>query len=186
MRTTVDLDTVIAARSHPHAFGTISEALQEMGFLPVAHISGIEHRWHRELATGGKVQVDILLPTNLGRRAPTSINGRPGVPSKGAQWASDMSRLWRLRTGAAEIVVPVPTLVGSVIAKSSALLNSNDRDPSRHLSDLAFLIELATFDDLRQPVSRPQAHRVIQALNRLGRESTAITRMRMAMERSAP
>lgn len=96
--------------------------------------------------------MDLLLPSGLGVRARPSVNARPGVQSRGVQWATDLSRMWGLDVGRDVLEVPVPSLLGAVVAKASALLNTSDHDPERHLSDLVFLAEVATREDLAEPL----------------------------------
>lgn len=182
-RTTTDLDAGIAARANPSAFRILSAALQDLGLQPVLHPTGVEHRWYRLLEGGGQVQVDLLLPSGLGDRGRPSANGRPGVQSRGVQWATDLSRRWLLEVEGQQLVVPVPSLLGAVVAKASALLNVSDRDPDRHLSDIVFLAGVATRTDLSEPLTARQAKRVVEALDRIGRPGTEAVRLRMAMER---
>lgn len=182
-RTTTDLDAGIAARTNPSAFHELSAAVQELGLQPTLHPTGIEHRWYRELDNGGTVQVDLLLPSGLGERSQPSANGRPGVQSRGVQWATEMSRPWHLTIDGQYWEVPVPSLLGAVVAKSSALLNPSDRNPDRHLSDLAFLAGVATLADLSEPLTVKQATRVLQALDRVTNPGTAVLRLKMAMQR---
>lgn len=99
-------------------------------------------------------------------------------------WATDRSRLWRLEVHGIRQVVPVPSLLGAVVAKASALLNASDRDPRRHLSDLAFLAEVATRADLAESLTPRQASRVLEALDRIDRPGTEVARLRMAVERA--
>ena len=150
---------------------------------PVLHPTGIEHRWYRKLADGGRVQVDLLLPSGLGQRGQASANGRPGIQSRGVQWATDLSRLWHLEVDGQQMVVPVPSLLGAVVAKASALLNASDSDPDRHLSDIVFLAEVASRADLSEPLTARQTTRVLEALDRIGRPGIEVARLRMSMER---
>ncbi|HWS34351.1 MAG TPA: hypothetical protein VN408_16620 [Actinoplanes sp.] len=182
-RATTDLDAGIAARADPNAFRILSAAVQELGLQPVLHPTGIEHRWHRQLENGGRVQVDLLLPSGLGERSQTSAHGRPGIQSHGVEWATDLSRLWHVDVEGHQMVVPVPSLLGAVVAKASALLNTSDSDPDRHLSDIVFLAQVATLADLSEPLTAQQATRVLEALDRIGRPGTEVARLRMAMAR---
>ena len=182
-RATTDLDAGIAARANPSAFPSISGAVQELGLRPVLHPSGVEHRWYKKLDGGGEVRVDLLLPAGLGARGQPSANGRPGVQSHGVQWATDLSRLWILAVVDQHFTVPVPSLLGAVVAKASALLNVSDRDPARHLSDIAFLAGIATAEDLSENLTSAQAARVIDAVARVTSPGVALLRLRMAMER---
>lgn len=180
-RTTTDLDAAISARSHPDHFRLISATLQALGLTPSHHPSGLEHRWSRPTEDGGRLQVDLLLPSNLGEPGPRSANNRPGVQSRGAQWATDMSQDWLLTIGDRQAAVPVPSLMGALVAKASALRNSGDNDPGRHLDDLALLAAIATRDDLLEPVTARQATRVLDALDRLPVETVEVERLRMVM-----
>lgn len=183
-RTTTDLDAGIAARAHPDAFRALSAAAQELGLRPVLHPSGIEHRWFRTLEDGSRVQVDLLLPSGLGARAGRSVNERPGVQSRGVQWATDLSRVWRLKVGGEAFEVPVPSLLGAVVAKASALLNASDHDPERHLSDLVFLAGVAAREDLAESLTVRQAQRVLEAIERIRRPGVSIARLSMAVRRN--
>lgn len=184
VRTTTDLDAAIAARAHPRGFHLLSAALQDLGLSPVNHPSGVEHRWQKQGAQSGVVQVDLLLPSGLGDRAGRSVNGSPGFESRGVQWATDMSRLWRLAVDDQRLVVPVPTLLGSVLAKASAVRNAGDRDRDRHLSDIRFLAGLATRQELGAPLTPRQATRVLNALDLMRSPGNDVAALRMAMERT--
>lgn len=183
-RTTVDLDAGIATRANPDAFRILSAIIQELGLQPIHHLSGIEHRWWKQLEDGGHLQVDLLLPSGLGRRGRPSANGRPGVQSHGVQWATDLTRRWRLQIEGRNMIVPVPSLLGAVVAKASALLNSSDQNPGRHLSDIEFLASAATRQDLSEPLTVRQAARVLAAIDRIRRPTTETIRLKMAMERA--
>lgn len=182
-RTTTDLDAGIAVRADPMGFQVISQALQDLGLRAVPHPSGLEYRWVKGLTGGGQAQVDLLLPSGLGDRARLSVNGRPGVQSRGVQWATDKSQLWQLAMEGHQFLVPVPSLLGAVLAKASALCNSSDSDPDRHLSDLAFLAGVATAADLAEPLTPRQAGRVLKALDRFTSSGVEIRRLSMAMQR---
>lgn len=112
-----------------------------------------------------------------------SVNGRPGVESRGVQWATEMSQAWRLSIDGQPFEVPVPSLLGAVLAKASALLNPSDRHPDRHLSDIIFLAEVATLADLSEPLTDKQATRVLHALDRIRNPGTEVLRLKMAMQR---
>ncbi|MFT3877098.1 MAG: hypothetical protein QM708_11850 [Propioniciclava sp.] len=184
-RVTTDLDAGIAARSHPDAFPVLTAALQDLGLRAVQHDSGIEHRWVRDSETqpGASIQIDVLLPSNLGQRARRSINGAPGVQSRGVQWATDLSEVHSVRVGQDVFEVPVPGLVGALVAKASALLNSSDVRPRRHLDDLSFLCGLARPSDFRVELAASQRARLEQALRRLSADAPGVAMVRLALER---
>ncbi len=106
------------------------------------------------------------------------------MESRGVQWATDLSRSWSLDMGGEVVEVPVPSLLGAVVAKASALLNASDHDPVRHLSDLVFLAEVATRADLAEPLSVRQAERVLGAVGQIGRTGASIPRLSMAVRRN--
>lgn len=186
-RVTTDLDAAIAARSHPDAFFTLTAALQDLGFRAVQHDSGIEHRWVRgsELQPGAAIQVDVLLPSNLGGRSRRSANGATGFQSRGVQWATDLSEIWSAQVGDQVFEVPVPGLAGALLAKASALLNSSDARPGRHREDLEFLCAIARPADFRVQLSTAQRQRLEEGLKSLHRDSPGLLMVRTALSRPA-
>ncbi len=89
--------------------------------------------------------------------------------------------MWGLDVGRDVLEVPVPSLLGAVVAKASALLNTSDHDPERHLSDLVFLAEVATREDLAEPLTVRQAQRVLEAIGQIRRPGASIARLSMAV-----
>ena len=118
-----------------------------------------------------------------GGRAQRSVNQRPGVQSRGVQWATGLSRSWSLDMGGEVFEVPVPSLLGAVVAKASALLNACDHDPERHLSDLVFLTEVATRTDVAEPLTVRQAERGLGAVGQIRLPGASIARLSMAVRR---
>lgn len=184
-RVTTDLDAGIAARSHPGVFPSLTGALQDLGFRAVQHDSGIEHRWVRpsELQSGATIQVDVVLPSNLGPRARRSANGAPGIQSHGVQWATELSEVHSVQVRSDVFEVPVPGLAGALLAKASALLNSSDVRPRRHVDDLLFLCGLARPSDFRVVLTAPQRARLGWALGRLPADAPGVAMIRLALER---
>lgn len=72
-----------------------------------------------------------------------------------------------------------------MLAKASALLNSNDPDPDRHLSDIVVLAGIATRAELLEPLRPRQARRVLEATDRVEGRTIEIERLRVAMDRAS-
>lgn len=188
-RSTDDLDAGIDARAHPTSFTELTGHLEQMGFRVGLNPHGKDHRWSRPsaLQADEDVIVDVLLPTNLGPRARKSSVGGPGLESRGVQWAIDMTEIHEIWMNDKTCVVPVPHLVGSMLAKASALLNKLDRRKDRHLDDLGFLCQIATPKELRVELTPNQIRRLMSALSQLdGTFDNDARKVRMAIERKVP
>lgn len=184
-RTTTDLDVALAIRSDRFALREATRHLQEAGFSPMQHDSGIEYRWTRasQMVEGAKVQVDILLPRNLGERYPRSITGADGFESAGVQWATEDACAYDIDVAGELFTIPVPDLVGAILAKSAAILHESTSHGRRHSRDLAFLCRIATRGDLARRVSGAQRDRIARALEACGDDVTRD--MRQVMGRLA-
>ncbi|QIK73276.1 hypothetical protein G7070_14680 [Propioniciclava coleopterorum] len=181
-RATLDIDLGLATRPEPSIFPRLTGELEAMGFRPVLHDSEIEYRWVRpsQAAPALPVQFDVLLPSNLGQHAPRSVNGRRGLESRGIEWVTRTRQTHEVCVGGSTFTVPVPHLLGAMVAKSSALLNTADRYKGRHLEDLALLCDLATVADLRRPLTAKERDRLGRALARC-EQTTAVRRALLAV-----
>lgn len=184
-RATTDLDIGLAVRQNPNIFPLVTTILEEAGFVPIQHDSGIEYRWVKQSITSptAKLQIDILLPTSLGAHSKTSVNYKQGIESHGIEWATQMSTQWKMACGDKQLTANVPTLMGAILAKSSALDNSGDSYKQRHLDDVAFLSDIATNDDLLVPLTPRQADRINRTLRQIP-SSDGIRRLQMALTRN--
>ena len=146
------------------------------------HDSGIEYRWTRasQMVEGAKVQVDILLPRNLGERYPRSITGADGFESAGVQWATEDACAYDIDVAGELCTIPVPDLVGAILAKSAAILQEPTSHGRRHSRDLAFLCRIATRGDLARRVPGAQRDRIARALEACGDDATSDMRQVMA------
>lgn len=111
--------------------------LQELGFTSVGTSSDdIAHRYGR-----GDVHIDVLAPEGIGRRAPIRTVGTAVTVeiAGGAQALARGERLPVLHDGRSALV-PRPNLLGAIVIKAAAV--NNDRQPPRHLTDLAFLVSM--------------------------------------------
>jgi hypothetical protein len=155
-RTTVDMDVLVDVRARPGMTQWLARWLGERGFdLAGISAAGIGHRFIRATSTvgGGQVMVDILAPEGLGQRI--NITTRP--PARTVQVPGSNQALARTspvtitsptgRTGAAL----VPDLLGALIAKAAALTIHIRDDPSRDLTDAAFLLTCMDDPDAWKP-----------------------------------
>lgn len=138
-RVSQDLDMIIDARVRPPALAKFLATLGELGFSSVGvSPDDIAHRYAR-----GHVHIDVLVPEGLGRRAPIHTVGTAMTVeiAGGTQALTRAERVPVLHSGR-RALVPRPNLLGAIVIKAAAA--NNDRQPQRHLIDLAFLYSLAS------------------------------------------
>ncbi len=136
-RISQDLDAIIDARVRPPALAPFLVTLQELGFTSVGTSpDDIAHRYGR-----GDVHIDVLAPEGIGRRAPIRTVGTAVTVeiAGGTQALARGERLPVLHDGRGALV-PRPSLLGAIVIKAAAV--NNDRQPQRHLTDLAFLVSM--------------------------------------------
>lgn len=142
VRPTQDGDVVADVRADQKALGRVVEALTGAG-LTLEGIStfGIGHRYVRGTDGPGRVVVDVLAPEGVGDKADLSTAGNARtleIPA-GTQ-ALSRSRMVEVQHGDRVGVVPCPSLLGALIAKSAAC--GLPGDVTRHLQDVAVLCAL--------------------------------------------
>lgn len=137
-RVSQDLDAIIDARVRPPALAPFLVTLRELGFTSVSTSpDDVAHRYGR-----GDVHIDVLAPEGIGRRAPIRTVGTAVTVeiAGGTQALARGERLPVLHDGR-RAFVPRPNLLGAIVIKAAAV--NNDRQPQRHLTDLAFLVSMA-------------------------------------------
>ena len=137
-RVSQDLDAIIDARVRPPALAPFLVTLQALGFTSVGTSpDDVAHRYGR-----GEVHIDVLAPEGIGRRAPMRTVGTAVTVeiAGGTQALARGERLPVLHDGR-RAFVPRPNLLGAIVIKAAAV--NNDRQPQRHLTDLAFLVSMA-------------------------------------------
>jgi hypothetical protein len=136
-RVSQDLDAIIDARVRPPVLDRYLASLRHLGFEP-AGVSpdDVAHRFVR-----GDVRIDVLVPEGVGRRAPTRTIGTAVTVeiAGGTQALARGERLPVLHDGR-QALVPRPSLTGALVIKAAAV--GTDRQPQRHLVDLAFMCSL--------------------------------------------
>lgn len=136
-RVSQDLDAIIDARVRPPALAPFLVTLRELGFASVGTSpDDIAHRYGR-----GDVHIDVLAPEGIGRRARLRTVGTAVTIeiAGGTQALARGERLPVLHAGR-RALVPRPNLLGAIVIKAAAA--NNDRQPQRHLTDLAFLVSM--------------------------------------------
>lgn len=136
-RVSRDLDAIVDARVRPPALARFLVTLRGLGFASVGtDLGGVAHRYGR-----AEVYVDVLAPEGIGPRAPIRTVGAAVTVeiAGGTQALARAERLPVLHAGR-RALVPRPNLLGAIVIKAAAV--NNDRQPQRHLTDLAFLVSM--------------------------------------------
>ena len=91
--------------------------------------------------------IDVLLPEGLERQRnrPTTVSGRLGVSTEGANQAFARARRVPVVIGGVDGHLRRPDLLGALVLKASAH-TTDSRDKDRHAQDLVVLSELALID----------------------------------------
>jgi hypothetical protein len=161
-RRSADLDTITNARTHGSRPRDLATWLIDHGYHLDLGPEGLGHRFRR-----GAVSIDVLAPDHLGARADlTTVHGARTIQVPGGTRALRAARPVPVRCRNERAVIPVPDLLGALIAKSAAV--KVDDAPASQRLDLAFLYSLlvdpaalkpspserrilATVEDLRDP-----------------------------------
>ena len=141
-RPTTDADAVLDVRARGTILLEFTTVLRELGFEPERNNSaGHQSHWQRD-----EVRVDIMIPTGLGLRASERIGvtGSTALETPGAQKAIN-------RTGAVDVIwdgatggsIPLPSMLGALVAKSRAFQVDRKPGRERHLDDLVALSSIA-------------------------------------------
>jgi len=136
-RVSTDLDVSVNARITTAAMREFVAAINELGFdLVGVSPEGIAHRYHRD-----GVSLDVLAPEGVGpcTDLTTTPPGRT-VQVPGGTQALDRTELVPVTVGDHRGMVPRPSLLGAIIAKSAAI--DVDDVPDAQRADLALLLSL--------------------------------------------
>lgn len=146
IRPTTDADTVLDVRARGRILYEFTTVLKELGFSPEANnVAGHQSHWRFD-----EVRVDVMIPTSLGSRASqrTGVSGGTALETPGAQKAINRSRLVEVRwEGTDGGKVPLPSMLGALVAKSRAFQIDRLPGRERHLEDLLALTTVALPSD---------------------------------------
>jgi hypothetical protein len=145
-RPTDDADTVVDARA-AHVLGAVTAALAELEFIAAGvSADGIQHRWTRE-----KAVIDVLIPDGMGERAEqqTSASGFPTLAAPGGTQALSRTEVVEVQVGNRRGKVPRPNLIGAMILKAKARIDTVGPGRERHCDDFAILTAMLAAVDLR-------------------------------------
>jgi len=145
-RATTDVDTILDIKSDPEALLKVTRQLMAMGFQPV-NSTGSKHQisWIK-----GDAHIDVMIARGAGIRAESRVGaaGATTIATAGGQEALDRSEKILVHLGNRQAVINRPTIVGALIIKSEAALNTSDRNSLRHVQDLALLITMFGASDV--------------------------------------
>jgi hypothetical protein len=145
-RPTDDADAVVNARS-AQVLGAVTTALRDLEFAAgPASADGIQYRWTR-----GDAVIDVLIPDGMGERAEKrpSVSGFPTIAAPGGTQALARSRVVEVQVGTRGGRIPRPDLVGALILKAKARIDTVGPDRDRHCDDFAVLVAMLGAADLR-------------------------------------
>lgn len=145
-RPTDDADAVVNARSAP-VLDAVTAALEGLKFVAdSASADGIQHRWMR-----GAAVIDVLIPDGMGERAEQrpSVTGFPTIAAPGGTQALARSQVVDVQIGDRVGKVPRPDLLGALILKAKARIDTVGRGRDRHTEDFAVLVAMLAASDLR-------------------------------------
>ena len=147
VRPTTDADTILDVRARGTILLDFTTELEKLGFTPEPNnVAGHQSHWER-----GAVRVDVMIPTGLGRRASSRKGSKGGtaLETPGAQKALNRTMpvefSWEGSTGG---VVPLPSLLGALVAKARAFEVDRQEGRERHLDDFLALASIARPRDL--------------------------------------
>lgn len=154
-RPTTDADAVLDVRARGKILHEFTAALKDMGFVPERdNTAGHQSHWERS-----GVRVDVMIPTGLGGRASIrpGVTGATALQTPGAQKALN-------RTGSVDVAwpgfaggaVPLPSMLGALVAKSRAFQVDRQQGRDRHLEDLLVLAQIARPRDALSDADRAE------------------------------
>lgn len=146
LRPTDDADAVVNARV-AEVLGAVTESLHGIKFLPdQASADGVQHRWTR-----GAAVIDVLIPDGMGEKADTrpSVTGFPTIAAPGGTQALRRTEVVEVRVGGREGRLPRTNLVGALVLKAKARLDTVASGRDRHVDDFAVLVGMLGAKDLR-------------------------------------
>lgn len=167
-RPTDDADAVVNARSAT-VLGAVTASLGKLGFGPSpASADGIQHRWTR-----GDAVLDVLIPDGMGERAARrpGVTGFPTVAAPGGTQALTRTQIVDLQVGTRAGRVPRPDLVGALILKAKARIDTVGPDRDRHCDDFAVLAGMLAASDLRGLVLTKGERRALRRMIEVTRQN---------------
>lgn len=134
---------------------------------------GVQHRWRR-----GEAALDVLIPEGMGERAEKrpSASGFPTVATPGGTQALHRSESVEVRVGTRSGHVLRPTLVGTLILKAAARLETTTGERDRHTQDFATLLAMLGASDLRDEKFSPSDRRRLRRMIPVMRQSEGALR----------
>jgi hypothetical protein len=165
-RPTDDGDVALDVRARPEILHDFTAALKDVGF-DSAGVSpeGHQHRWVR-----GEAQIDVLIPTRLGKRAAkrSGVTGGTTLATPAAQQALDRSAPVLVEIDGASGTVWRPSMIGALVAKAAAY-SVQDAARDRHLVDFAVLASMVSrSDSIADQVTRRDRQYLYPLLSALG------------------
>jgi hypothetical protein len=145
-RPTDDADTVVDARA-AKVLGSVTASLERLDFVAApASAEGLQHRWIR-----GAAVIDVLIPDGMGERAERrpSITGLPTITAPGGTQALARTQVVEVQVNSRVGKVPRPNLIGALLLKAKARLDTVGRSRDRHCDDFAVLVAMLAAADLR-------------------------------------
>lgn len=165
-RATDDIDAVLDIRMAPKMLEIFTGVLLDLGFKSAGRsFEGHEHRWIR-----GAGILDVLIATGLGEKADTrtGVTGGTTLATSGGQGALDRSVKYEISIGDRTGIINSPTLIGAILVKAAAYLNTRDSFRDRHLQDIAVLSTLIEGSDaLGLVISKNEKSRAISVIAHL-------------------
>jgi hypothetical protein len=172
-RPTDDADAIVDARV-PEILGLVTRSLVDMGFTPEVSADGLQHRWARGVAT-----IDVLIPEGIGERAAArrSASGFPTISAPGGTQALHRSEIVAVQVGARTGSIARPNLIGAMIMKAAARLETTGAGRDRHCDDFAVLVAMLGAVDLRaEKLSPKDRRRLMMMVERTRASAGAVDR----------
>ncbi len=146
-RPTMDADTVLDVRARAKILYEFSRALKDLGFTPERNnVAGHQSHWQRD-----GVRVDVMIPAGLGQRASMrpGVMGATALQTPGAQKALNRTETVEVTgEGFSGGTVPLPSMLGALVAKSRAFQVDRQPGRDRHLEDLLALAQFTRPKDV--------------------------------------
>lgn len=173
VRATEDADAMLDVRAQPDILERFTKSLLQLGWDTAGESpEGHQHRWLK-----GTAQIDVLIPSKVGRRA-TDRRGATGgttIEAAGGQQAIDRAEVVSVDVAGTVGEVLRPNMAGALVMKAAAYCNPQDRYRERHLTDFALLSAMINrSDELASVLGRRDLGYLRPALADLGRRPDLI------------
>lgn len=179
-RPTDDADAVVDARI-PLILGQVTDSLKDLNFDPgTPSVDGIQHRWKK-----GDASIDVLVADGLNERTASrpSASGFRTVAAPGGTQALHRSETVTVQIGVRVGTIPRPNLVGAMILKAKARLNTADAARDRHVHDFLTLVSMLAAADLRNEALTKGERRALRSMIELTRDSPQALEAHPGVER---